>query len=61
MAAGMKRNVVIWLELLCDGLDFVLGPIRQKHGLAALSARLDYRWGTGVWVTDATDERPLAR
>lgn len=56
MAERMKRNVVIWLELLCS-LTHLPGVTR--HPFALWSWRLDRRWDTGVWA-DATDERPLA-
>ncbi len=56
----MKRNVVIWLELLCGVLDSI--GLGGRHRLALFSAQLDQRWDTGIWVrsTYATDQYPTA-
>lgn len=60
---SMKRAIVVTLEWLCGRLDQVPFPERTdgkirfykgslgcyRLGLAEKSARLDDRWGTGVW------------
>jgi hypothetical protein len=50
-----RRTVVVALATLCgllDALPWLPGPVtrfRCPNGMAALSERLDQRWGTGVW------------
>jgi len=49
----VKRFVVVALERMCTWFCW-LPPHRCR--LAALSARLDEVWGTGVWVVSGPDE-----
>ncbi len=52
----MKKYVVILLEKICTGIDFIVLrfmpeklQLKWHCQLAELSSRLDEKWQTGVW------------